>query len=422
MPWKTNEEIGARRCFIAERLTLGAAVKMTALCREHGISRESGYKWWRRFRAGGDSALRSQPRVTGKSKALAQCWLPRLLQAKRQQRNFGPKKLRWLLRQSYPRGRLPGWRTLARWLARTGQVRRRRPSAMAGALIRLPGRLCGRCCNDVWTIDFKGRFRARDGRWVQALTVRDQASGFLLEVRHLPRPSERWISPVLLRLFRRYGLPRAIRMDNGQPFGAIGPRGWSRLNLQWLKLGIRLEHGRPGCPQDNAAHEQMHRMLKEQATRPASVNPPAQQRRFDRWRHHYNHHRPHERLDMVVPASCYRPSPRRLSATIVPWTYPATWQRLQTDAKGRWRWRGRCHHLGRAFVGEQLAARALASDRLAIYLGPHLLGHLHAHDPGTIRLVRRNSPTKSGRGCRPSRTLPDLPQILPTNPSKVSAM
>jgi hypothetical protein len=258
--------------------------------------------------------------------------------------------------------------------------------------------LRGRCCNDVWTIDFKGRFRTRDGRWVYALTVRDLASRYLLCVQHLARPDETCIGQVMPRLFRRYGLPRAIRMDNGQPFGAIGPRGWSRLNLSWLKLGIQPEHGRPGCPQDNPHHEQMHRVLKAEATKPASANAVAQQRRFDRWRWRYNHRRPHEELGMQVPAARYRCSVRRLPACLPEWVYPTSWQRLTPDRKGRWRWRGRQRYLGRALVGEQLAARRLSPDSLAIYLGPQLLGHLHAGDAGTLRIVRRNHPTTSGRG------------------------
>jgi len=398
MPWKISEESEARWRFIVERLALGAKANMAALCRKHDVSRECGHKWWRRFKAEGRPGLHTRKRVTAGAKAIVGRWLAPLLLAKRRCRSFGPKKLRWRLRQDYPGCRLPGIRTLARWLNQAGQVRRRAPRRVAGPAIRLPGRLVGRCCNDVWTIDLKGRFRSGDGRWVYTLTVRDQASGLLLKVQGLCRATEQLIGPALWRVFRRYGLPRAIRMDNGQPFGAIGPRGWSRLNIIWLKLGIRLEHGRPGCPEDNAAHEQMHRMLKEQATRPASITLRAQQRRFDRWRRLYNQHRPHERLGMRVPAACYRPSPRRLPTRFAPWIYPAGWRRFVTDAKGRWRWRGRTRHLGQALVGEQLAARTLAADRLAIYLGPHLLGHLHAHDPGTFRIVRRNTPSRSGRG------------------------
>jgi putative transposase len=420
MPWKTNSEVEARQRLIAERLALGDGASFTALCRRHGISRECGYKWWRRFRAGGRTALRSQSRVRASAARLQQVWVPRLLQVARRCGDFGPKKLHWQLREDYTRARVPDWRTLARWLAKVGRVRGRSPRVKPGPMIRLPGRLCGRCCNDVWTIDFKGRFRTRDGRWVYALTVRDLASRYLLCVQHLDRPTDQRISRVMRRLFRRYGLPRALRMDNGQPFGAIGPRGWSRLNIEWLKLGIRLEHGRPGCPQDNPAHEQMHGVLKRQTAQPPAATVGAQQRRFAHWRWRYNHRRPHEHLGMQVPAARYRPSPRPLPKTIARWTYPPSWQRFGTDPKGRWRWRGRLRHLGRAFINEQLAARCLGADRLAIYLGPHLLGHLHADDPGTFRLIRRNLPTQRREGLTPLPNPPrSLKDLLPKSVSDV---
>jgi putative transposase len=234
--------------------------------------------------------------------------------------------------------------------------------------------------------------------------VRDLASRYVLCVQHLDRATDMLIGRVMQRLFRRYGLPRALRMDNGQPFGAIGPRGWSRLNIVWLKLGLRLEHGRPGCPQDNAEHEQMHRVLKERTTRPPAANVLAQQRRFERWRSWYNHQRPHEHHDQQPPAAHYQTSRRLLPAYSTPWQYPAPWLRLVTDPKGRWRWRGRTRYLGRAFVGEQLGARTLSADRLALYLGPHLLGHLHADDPGGLRPSR---PIQKREGLTP---LPNPPR------------
>jgi putative transposase len=197
-------------------------------------------------------------------------------------------------------------------------------------------------------------------------------------------------------LFRRYGLPRALRMDNGSPFGAGGPRGWSRLAASWVKLGIRIEYGRPRCPQDNPAHEQMHRVLKAGACRPASLNLRAQQRRFERWRQWYNNRRPLERERLQPPAATYRRSARRLPATIPCWTYPASWLRFQPDAKGRWQWRKHQRLIGQAFIHESLAARSLGVDTLAIYFGPHLLGTLHAADLAGLRPAQWRHATRAG--------------------------
>lgn len=307
---------------------------------------------------------------------------------------FGPKKLLWRLQRDFPRERPPGVRTIARWLAQAGAVRPSKRRARLGPPVRLPGRLVGCRVNDVWTVDLKGRFCARNGQRINALTVRDLASRFVLAVRHVGRGSERQIGPALKALFRRYGLPKALRLDNGTPFGSLGPRGWARLSTQWIRLGLRLEYGRPGCPQDNAAHEQMHRMLKQATARPPAGNLRAQQRRFDRWRQRYNHARPHESLGMRVPAERYRPSPRRLPTQLPQWHYPPHWRRLRPDAKGRWHWRGQPRQLGRAFAGQWLGARACGLDKLAVYFGPHLLGTLHAHDRAGLRPVQWRAQTR----------------------------
>jgi hypothetical protein len=245
-------------------------------------------------------------------------------------------------------------------------------------------------------MDLKGRFRTADGRVVHALTVRDVASCLVLCVQYVPQPSEKHVGKIVRRLFRRYGLPKALRTDNGAPFGAGGPRGWTHLAASWVKLGIRLEYGRPRCPQDNAAHEQMHAVLKKFAATPVSANPAAQQRRFERWRCRYNHRRPHEALGQRPPAQCYRPSRRVLPASPPVWRYPKNHQRITLDAKGRYFWRQRQRLIGKAFIGEDLAVRSLSRDILAVYFGPHLLGHLHASDAAGLRPVRwRTTPVLS---------------------------
>lgn len=410
MPWKINDEIEARQQFIAERLAGKSSESMAALCRRHRISRECGHKWWRRFQAEGRQGLQVRPRWPQSAQKLRERWAERLKLVQRQSPDFGPKKLRWRLRCDYPHQRPPAVCTLARWLKRSGEVRRRKRRAPPGPVVRIPGRLVGCRVNDVWTVDLKGGFRTRDGQRINALTVRDLASRYVLCVRHVGRGGDRQIRPVMLALFRRYGLPRALRLDNGGPFGSLGPRGWARLSTTWVKLGLRLEYGRPGCPQDNAAHEQMHRMLKDRTARPASVNPQAQQRRFDRWRQRYNHFRPHESIRMRVPASRYRSSPRPLPNSVPQWTYPPHWQQLHPDAKGRCRWRHRHRLIGRAFADEQLGGKLLGPDTLAVHFGPHLLGTLHAHDLAGLRPVQWRTKLRPGAGG--AAPLPSPPRFL----------
>lgn len=405
MPWRTNDDEQARRRFVEERLTLKAGEGMRGLCQRHGISRQCGYKWWRRFKEEGLRGLRQRESLQRSVRQLRQRWWDRLRRVRQSCRDFGPKKLHWEMQRIYPGAHLPAVRTLARWLASLGLVRPAKRRARPGPPLRLRGRLSGRCVNEVWTIDLKGSFLTRTGQRVNPLTVRDQASGYILCVQHVGIGNERVIGRVMRRLFRRYGLPRALRMDNGSPFGAGGPRGWSRLAASWVKLGLRIEYGRPRCPQDNPAHEQMHRVLKAGACRPASLNLAAQQRRFERWRQRYNHRRPLERGGLRPPAALYHASARRLPKTPPRWVYPASWLRFYPDAKGRWQWRKRQRLIGQAFIEEELGARAVGPDTLAIYFGPHLIGTLHAGDLAGLRPVQWRQPVVVG-GAAP---LPNPP-------------
>ena len=399
MPWKTSDRKQARRRFIDECLTRAeGGLSFASLCRLQEISRSCGYRWWSRFRAGGTRALSEKDRTPHTALRLRDRWEARLRAVCLQERSFGPKKLRWKLRRDYPRSPVPCVRTLSRWLKALGRLRRQTRRARSGPKLHLRGRLTGRCLNDVWSLDFKGRFRSADGRMVHALTVRDGARCFVLCVQHVSQPDEARVAAVMRRLFRRYGLPKALRTDNGAPFGAGGPRGWISLSAAWVKLGIRMEYGRPRCPQDNAAHEQMHGVLKKFAATPVSCHPAAQQRRFERWRRHYNQHRPHEALGLRTPAELYRPSRRRLPASAPRWTYPTTWLRLRLDAKGRYRWRKRQRLIGKAFIGEELGARLINPEVLAVYFGPHLLGQLHAHDPAGLRHARWRQPLQVQAG------------------------
>ena len=400
MPWNTSDREQAKQRFIEEWL-IGEQPSFASLCRRHGISRFCGYKWLRRFRAGGEAGLRERSRRPGSAQRLREVWLERLRAAHLQEPRFGAKKLHWKLRRDHPRRKVPDVRTLGRWLKALGKVRPRVRRAPAGPGVRVPRRLTARCANDVWSADIKGSFCTGNGRPVLALTVRDLASRFVLCVRHLPQADERHVGRLMRGLFRRYGLPRAIRCDNGAPFGGDGPRGWSRLSVQWVKLGIRTEYGRPRHPEDNPHHEQMHRVLKRDTAQPAAPNPRAQQRRFDRWREHYNQRRPHEALGMEVPATRYRPGRRTLPAQPRPHVYPAGWEWLRPDRRGRWCWRGRQRLIGKAFVHETLGGKPLGAQSLAVYFREHLIGTLHQNDLAGLRGVPRNTHQCQAGGAAP---------------------
>ena len=210
----------------------------------------------------------------------------------------------------------------------------------------------------------------------------------------MKRTTERHVRKVLIRLFRRYGLPQVIRSDNGPAFGGEGPRGWSSLAVWLVQLGIDVEYGRPGCPQDNPAHEQMHQVLQQQTAKPAAPTRAAQQRRFDRWRIEYNYHRPHQALGMCPPASLYRASPSQVQ--LQRWTYSTDCELKRTDPRGRIHWCNQSRHIGRAFARQIVALKPIDANTAAVYFGAHLLGELHAADCTGIRAVQVHS--QNGRG------------------------
>ena len=191
--------------------------------------------------------------------------------------------------------------------------------------------------NDVWCIDFKGWFRTRDGERCDPLTVSDAHSRFLLACVIVP-PRTDTVRPLVEQLFKRYGLPLAIRSDNGAPFAGTGAGGLSRLSLGWVKAGIALERIDPGKPQQNGRHERMHRTLKAETAKPPAASMSQQQARFDRFRQDFNDNRPHEALGQQPPATFYRPSPRPYPERLdEPW-YDA-WhavRRVRTDGSIKW--------------------------------------------------------------------------------------
>jgi transposase InsO family protein len=232
-------------------------------------------------------------------------WLRALRQLRRRYRHWGAMKIHDRWRRDYPHAHLPAVRTVGKWIRRLYPMQRRRRTPRGPALTRplltRPSRP-----NEVWTADFKGWFHTTDGTRCYPLTVRDLHSRFLLAIQVRPRQHHADVRAVFTGLFRRFGLPKIIRVDNGSPFGGTGALGLSVLSAWWWRVGVAVEFTRPGHPEDNGAHEQMHRELKRETARPPAQTLQTQQRRSQRWIRYYNHERPHQALGGDVPADHYR--------------------------------------------------------------------------------------------------------------------
>ena len=247
----------------------------TEACRAFRISRQTGYKWRRRYRRLGLAGLADLSRRPHLSpQATAAVWVERLRVARRQHKRWGPKKLRAWLRVRHPRSRVPSVSTLGRLLHQQGWSRpplfRRRGPARAW-----PALCQARRPNEVWTVDFKGYFHTADGRRCDPLTVRDAYSRYGLCVRVLHGHKLATVQREFIRLFRRFGLPDRIHADQGRPWAGPGPAWLSQLSAWWVSLGIRPTFSRRARPGDNAAHEQWHRELKADTTRHHSCGPTA---------------------------------------------------------------------------------------------------------------------------------------------------
>lgn len=386
MPWKKNSAQEQRWGFV--QLVLRARLGLAELCRRSGISRKTAYKWLARFQENGRRGLRDEKRSAHRlHNRPVEPWLKRIRQSRRRHPSWGAPKIHWDLQQRFGRRGLPSEGAIGRWLKSWGLTRRRRARVRKGPSILRPALTQARHPNEVWTVDFKGWFRTGDGTKVAPLTVRDLATRYILAFCLLSTQTVAAARLAFERIFRVYGIPQVIRVDNGSPFGSTGALGLTRLSAWWVKLGIRVEFIEPGHPEQNGAHEQMHRVYKAETLQPASATLRSQKRVTRQWVSEYNEERPHEALGMAVPGDFYRKSRRRMPGRLRPWKYPAGWGSRLVKGKGMISLNGRSRFVGEAFERERLGLKRVPPGKWEVYFGPALVGELHDEDGGGIRAV-----------------------------------
>lgn len=356
MPWKASCHMDERLRFMA-RLEEGE--RMADLCREFGISRKTGYKFWERYHRLGPVGLHDESRRPERLQHKLSEEVAALLVATRKVHpTWGPRKLLAWLAPRHPGLRLPVASTVGSLLERQGLVtarRHRHTTPPHGApLARATGP------NEVWCADFKGQFRLGHGRYCYPLTVTDRHSRMLLACEVLESTSLEPTRAAFELTFREYGLPRVLRTDNGTPFASRGLAGLSRLSVWWLRLGIRPERIERGHPEQNGQHERMHLDLKRETTRPAAATFLQQQERSDCFRHVYDYERPHEALGQQTPASVHVVSPRTFPERISEPQYPLHDDVRKVSGSGHLRLGGRANgalFLSTALAGEWVGLR-----------------------------------------------------------------
>ena len=379
-----------RVAFIADWLR--AEWTMTELAERYGISRKTAYKWVERYAEDPEQGLveRSRaPKTHGR--AMAEAVRAAILALRRVHPRWGPKKLRAVLGERDARQVWPAASTMGDLLRREGVSQPRRRPRYAVPLTQPLA--AAQAPNDVWTADFKGWFRTTDGTRCDPLTIADACSRFVLCCR-IVAPSALGVRPWFERTFREYGLPGALRTDNGSPFATTGAGHLSQLAVWWLKLGIQLDRIDPGHPEQNGRHERFHLTLQEETATPPATTTRQQQARFDRMRREFNTERPHEALGQQPPGRVYVSSPRPYPARLEePW-YDAAHQVRRVKQGGEIKWQGEF-----IFISE--AVRREAVGLVETERGDWLVRFMHVELGRIDRRTRRFTPAWHGRRRRP---------------------
>lgn len=353
--------------------------RFTELCERHGVSRKTGYKWLERFREAGKQGLADRSRAPLSCPHRTDAEVAQLLiDARKAHPTWGPRKLIAWLGRKMPGVPWPASSTVNALFHREGlvvpKVRRRR--------YKHPGTVPAHTeePNDLWTIDFKGQFKTRNGVYCYPLTVLDLHSRYLLACKGYLDTKTKGAWSTLKALFREFGLPKGVRSDNGTPFASTGLHGLCRLNVWLMRLGITHQRIRPASPQENGAHERMHLTLKRGACVPARTNLSAQQRAFNSFVHEYNEERPHEALDNDTPASRYRSSPRPYPERLTPIEYPGHFLVKRVTSAGTIRFRRKLVYVSVALEDELIAFEESADGLWMVYFGDFLLATMDERD------------------------------------------
>jgi putative transposase len=278
---------------------------------------------------------------------------------------WGPRKLKRILERDQPGRRWPAASTMGKLLKREGLVVARKQRGKTAPYREPLAHADGP--NRVWCADFKGWFRTQDGERIDPLTISDAHSRYLLRCQAVEKTDTERARGIFEAAFREYGMPQAIRTDNGPPFASTSIAGLSRLAVWWMKLGIEAERIQAGHPEQNGRHERMHRTLKQETAEPAAGNRRAQQRAFDRFRQEYNQQRPHEALNMQTPAAVYEPSPRCYPARVPEPEYPATMLVRTVHHQGQIRWKKHELFLSEVLWGERIGLLPMNERWYTIY-------------------------------------------------------
>lgn len=344
MPWKVSSVVDQRLQFLSSYQR--EEMSVTDLCHEFGISRPTAYRWINRYKeVGPEGLLDLSRRPHSCSHATPDAVVNAILSLRAKYPSWGARKLKARLEKIEPTVSWPAASTFGSILSRAGltsptkKKRRTTPYSEPFSEVTAP--------NQLWCMDFKGYFMTGDGTRCDPFTITDAHSRYLIRCQVVSRMDLSQVRAICEAAMREYGLPARIRTDNGAPFAGTGLLGLSKLSLGWMKMGIVHERIQPGRPQQNARHERMHRTLKADTANPPAATLRLQQKRFDQFRHVFNHERPHEGLNNETPGSLYQPSTKMFPRALAEYVYPNGFVTRRVNNSGDISW-----HKDRVFISE----------------------------------------------------------------------
>lgn len=348
---------------------------MTDICLRYGISRKTGYKWYKRFIEEGKEGLNDISKAPHRPPQFyTDDQIERAIDLKQKRLTWGPKKILIKLKEQYPGEAWPSPTRLYEIFKEHHLVTCRRLRNRVPATAPL-GNLTA--CNDTWAVDLKGWFLTGDGRRCEPVTITDAVSRYLIRCTHLNQHTVEYVWPVFDEAFREYGLPNRVRSDNGPPFGSTGAGRLTRLSVNLIKAGVIPEWINPGHPEENGRHERFHLTLKQDVASPPKATLAQQIHSMRGFQNEYNFERPHEALNMKTPGSCYQASPRSWDGILRSPEYDMKDVDVRKVCQSGCIWlRQKEHYIGQTLTGEYVALKTTESGELDLYYGPVYLGKL----------------------------------------------
>jgi len=377
MSWEVRSVMDQKEEFIL--LWKSGKFSVTSLAEDFRISRTTAYKFINRYSEFGFPGLKEKSRRPHNIPNKTSKYIEEKLIEIRGKHNWGPKKLRVLLEGEFPGVKLPSESTISEILKRNGLVKTRRKRHKTDNINPI---FDPKECNEVWSADYKGKFKMGNGIYCYPLTIADSFSRIVLSAKGMLNGTTKNAMAEFIRVFKRYGLPKQIHTDNGQPFAHIRSLGrLSKLSVWFMELGIKPVFSDPASPQQNGRHERMHRDLKGEATRPPGKNLQSQQTKLNKFVRNYNEIRPHEALDMRTPAAVHRISEKKYPKVIEPWIYPKEYKIRRVTNNGAIRiGRAEWLFISTAFAGKELGFLELGNRIYEMYFREFFLGYADMKD------------------------------------------